>query len=89
MNKNTVTAVLNKDKVINIGKTKTIGIEWYVPHFTPSIPQQAILSKRILNKVSTEPNYVERSVSVEEVNTQNLWSSELGTEKRINVPTCI
>ena len=78
-----------EDKAINIGKSKFIGIEWYVAHFTTSIPQQAILSKRILNKVSTELNYVERSVFVKEVNTQKSWSFELGTEEGINVPKWI
>ena len=39
-----------------------------------------------LNKVPTEFQYVERSVSMKEVNTQNLWTFELGTQEGINVP---
>ena len=50
------------------------------------ISQQAILSKQILSKVPTELQYVERSVFMKEVNTQNLWTFELGTQERINVP---
>ena len=69
LTRNTDNAVLDKDKAINIVKTKIIGIEWYVPHFTTSILQHAILSKQILNKVSTELNYVERSVFMKEANT--------------------
>ena len=47
-------SVLNKDKAINIGKIKIIAIEWYVPNYTPSIPQRAILLKRILSELPTE-----------------------------------
>ena len=50
------------------------------------ISQQAMSSKQILSKVPTELQYVERSVFMKEVNTQNLWTFELGTQERINVP---
>ena len=39
-------AVLNKDNAINNDEIKIIAIEWYVPHYTPSITQQAIFSKQ-------------------------------------------
>ena len=68
-----------------IDKIKTNSIEGYVPHYTPSIPQQAILSKQILNKTPTELQYVERSVCNEEVDTQKLWTFELGTQDGINI----
>ena len=42
------------------------------------------LSKLI--KTPTELQYVERSVIIKEVNTQNLWSFELGTQEGINIP---
>ena len=42
-------------------KIKINKIDWYVPHYTPSIPKQAILSKQILNKVHTQLQYEERS----------------------------
>ena len=61
---------LNKDKAINIGKTKTDSIECSIPHHTPSINKQAKLSKQILNKVPTEVQFAGRSVSMKEVNTQ-------------------
>ena len=57
-----------------------------MPPYTPSIPQQAILSKQILSRTPTELQYVERSVFMKEVNIQNLWSFELGTQEGINVP---
>ena len=39
LTKNTVNAVLNKGNAINIGKIKVNAIEWYVPHYTPSMQQ--------------------------------------------------
>ena len=42
--------------------------------------------KQITDKIPAELRYVERSVFMEEVNTQNLWSFELGTQEGKNVP---
>ena len=61
-------------------------IHWYVPHYTPSMQLQIIISKQILNKTSTELRYLERSVFVREVNNQNLWNFELGSQENMNVP---
>ena len=69
---------MNKHKAVTVGKHKINALEWYVPHYTPSLEQQTILSNQILKKIPTELQYVERSVFVKEVNTQNLWSFELG-----------
>ena len=44
---------------------------------------------QIVNKVPTELQYVERSVFMKEINTQNLWSFELGTHEEINIPIWI
>ena len=79
-------AVLNKGNAINNGKIKFIAIEWYLPHYTPSMQQQSILSEQILNKSPTEIKYPERSVFKKEVNTQNFWTFELGTQEGINIP---
>ena len=89
LTRNNDNVVLNKGNVINIGKIKINAIEWYVPHYTPSIQQQSILSKQIINKTPTEINYPERSVFMKEVNTQNFWTFELGTQQGINIPTWI
>ena len=89
LTRNTNNAVLNKDNAINLGRIKINGIEWYVPHYTPSMQQQNILSKQIINKTPTEIKYPERSVSMKEVNTQNFWTFELRTQKGINIPTWI
>ena len=89
MTRNTDNAVLNKDNETNNAKIKNDAIEWYVPHYTPSMQQQSILSKQILNKARTEIEYPERSVFMKEVNTQNFWTFELGTQEGINIPTWI
>ena len=70
LTRNTNNAVLNKDNAINNGRVKIKAIEWYVPHYTPSIQQQTILSKQILNKTPTQIQYPERSFFMKEVNTQ-------------------
>ena len=44
---------------------------------------------QIVNKKATELRYVERSVSMKEVNIQNLWTFELGTQEGIKVPIWI
>ena len=89
LTRNTDNAVLNKTNGINNGKNRINALEWYVPHYTPSIQQQSILSKQILNKTPTQIQYPERSVFMKEVNTQNFWTFELGTQEGINMPTWI
>ena len=54
MTRNSDNAVLNKGNAINIAKIKINAIEWYVPHYTPSMQQQSILSKQIINKTPTQ-----------------------------------
>ena len=89
LTKNSDNAVLNKGNAINNGKIKIIAKEWYVPHYTPSMQQQSMLSKQILSKTPKENKYPERSVFMKEVNTQNFWTFELGTQKVINIPMWI
>ena len=85
LTRNTDNAVLKKDNAIYNAKTKIRAIEWYVPHYTHSISKQAILSQQILSKAPTKLQYVERSVFMKEVNTQKLWSCELGAPEGKNV----
>ena len=72
---------MNKHNAVNVAKIKIIAIEWCVPHYTPSLEQQTILSNQILKKIPTELQYVERNVFMKEVSTQFLWSFELGNHK--------
>ena len=86
LTRNSDSSVLNKADATTVGKVKINAIEWYVPHYTPSVTQQNILMKQIVNKIPTELQYIEKSVFMKEVNTQNLWSFELGTQEGVNVP---
>ena len=89
LTRNTDNAVLNKGNANNNGRIKINAMEWYVPHYTPSMQQQSILSKQIINKTPTEIKYPERSVFMKDVNTQNFWTFEVGTQEGINIPTWI
>ena len=89
LTRNTDNAVLNKGNAINNGRIKNNAIEWYIPHYTPSIQQQSMLSKQILNKTPTQLQYPQRSVFMKEGNTQNFRTFELGTQKFINIPIWI
>ena len=82
-------AVLKKADATILGKVKIKAIECYVPHYTASMSQQAVLSDQIVNSIPTELQYIERSVFMKEVNTQNLWNFELGTQEGIDVPIWI
>ena len=81
-------AVLNKTKATPFGKFKINSIEWYA-HYTASLKEKDILKKQITDKIPTELRYVERSVFMKEVNTENLGSFELGTQEGVNVPIWI
>ena len=74
------------DKTAGITDARTDHLHWYVPHYTPSIQQQGILSKQIQSKTPTEPRYIERFVFMKKINNQNLWNFELGSEESMNVP---
>ena len=76
------------DKVAGFAdaRIKIDHIHWYVPHYTPSVQQQSILSKQTLSKTPAELRYVERSVFMKEFSNQNLWNFELGSQESMNVP---
>ena len=82
-------AVIDKAGGIADARIRIDYIHWYVPHYTPSIQQQSTLSKQILSKTPTELRYVERSVFMKEVNNQNVWNFELGSQENMNVPIWI
>ena len=60
LTRNSDNAVLNKAIATILGKVKITAIEWYVPHYTASMSQQALLSNQIVNKIPTELQYIER-----------------------------
>ena len=86
LTRNSDNAVLNKTNATAIGKIKINSIELYVPHYTASLEEQGLLMNQITDKIPTELKFVETSVFMKKVNTQNLWSFELGTQEGVNVP---
>ena len=60
LTRNSDNAVLNKANATNNAKIKINSIDWYVPHYTPSLAQEKLLLGQIVNKKPTELSYVER-----------------------------
>ena len=86
---NTDNAVVNKGNAVTNAKIKVNSLEWYVPHYTPSLEEYKKLMNQIRNKTPTNLHYPERSVFKKEVNTQNVWTFELDTKEGNNVPIWI
>ena len=89
MTRNSDNAVLNKDNAIAIGRVNINSLDWYVPHYSPNLEEYNKLMNQIKKNTPTLPHYPERSVFMKEVNTQNLWTFEIGTQEVINVPIWI
>ena len=89
MTRNTDNAVLNKDTTTNNAKIKINAVEWYKPHYIPSLENFNKLMNQITNVTPTQLHYPEKSVFMKEVNTQSLWTFELGVQDGINVPIWI
>ena len=72
LTRKTDSAVLSKTNAINNAKFKINGLDWYVPHYTPSLEEYDKLMNPIMKKTPTNLHYPERSVFMKEVNTQKL-----------------
>ena len=86
LTRNTDNAVLNKDNAVANARVKINSLDWYVPHYSPNLEEYNKLMTQIKKNSPTLLHYPERSVFMKEVNTQNLWTFELGTQEGINVP---
>ena len=86
LTRKTDNAVLNKDNAVNNAKNKINALEWYFPHYIPSLDDYTKMHIQLKNKTPTNLHYPERSVFMKEVDTQNFWTFELGTQESINVP---
>ena len=64
-------------------------INWYIPHYTPSIANQKLLLEHIISKSSTKLSYIKRSSYIKDVTTENFWSFELGVGNGVDVPIYI
>ena len=89
LTRNTDNAILNKDNTVVIGRVKTNSLDLYVPHYSANLEEYNKLMFQIKKNTPTLLHYPERSVFMKEVNTQNLWTFELGTQEGINVPIWI
>ena len=89
LTRNTDNTVLNKDNIVVNGKVKINSLDWYVPHFSPNLEEYTNLITQIKKNSPTLLQYPERSVFMKEVNTQNLWTFELGNQEGNNVPIWI
>ena len=89
LTRNTDNAVLNKDNAVTNGRIKIDSLDWYVPHYSPNLEEYNKLMNQIKKDSPTLLHYPERSVFMKKVNTQNLWTFELGTQEGINVPIFI
>ena len=76
LTRNTNNAVLNKDNATNNAKIVINGIEWYVPHYVPSLDEYKKIQVQIKQKTPTNLNFPERSVFMKEVNTKKFWTFE-------------
>ena len=83
LTRNTDNVVLNKDNAVVNGKVKINSLDWYVPHYSPNLEEYNKLMNQIKKNTPTLHHYPERSVFMKEVNTQNLWTFELGTQEGI------
>ena len=86
LTRNTDNAVLNKDNAVVNGRVKINSLDWYVPHYRRNLEEYNKLMTQIKKNTPTQLNYIERSVFMKEVNTQSLWSFELGSQEGINTP---
>ena len=89
LTRNTDNAVLNKDNVVVNGRVKINSLDWYVPHYSPNLEEYNKLMNQIKKNTPTLIHYIERSVFMKEVNTQNFWTFELGTQEGNNIPIWI
>ena len=89
LTRNTDNAVLNKDNAFANGRVRINSLDWYVPHYSPNLEEYNKLMTQIKKNTPTLLHYPERSVFMKEVNTQYLWTFELGTQEGINVPVWI
>ena len=89
LTRNTDNAVLNKAAATNNGKVKINSLDWYIPHYSPKLEEYNKFMQQIKKNTPTLLHYPERSVFMKEVNTQNLWTFELGVQEGINVPIWI
>ena len=89
LTKNIKDDVLTKTEAIADALITIDRICWFVPYYTPSIPQQGKLSKQFLSEALMVLRFIVRSVFMQELNNQNLRNFEWGSQESMNVPTYV
>ena len=89
LTRNTDNAALNKDNAFANGRVKINSLDWYIPHYRANLEEYNKLMLQIKKNTPTLLHYQERSVFMKEVNTQNLWTFELGSQEGEKVPVWI
>ena len=89
LTRNSDNAVLNRGNASNNAKVKIDSVDCCVPLYTQSLSQEKKLMDQIVQKMPKELRYIERSVFMKKVNTQNLWTFDLATQEGIIVPIWI
>ena len=89
LTRDTDNGVLNKAAAAANAKVIINSLDWFVPHYTANLEEYTKLMVQIKKNAPTLLHYPEKSVFMKEVNTQNLWTFELGTQEGINVPIWI
>ena len=65
LTRNSDNAVLNKDNAVNNAKIKINALEWYVPHYTPSLDEYTKLQTQIKHK-NTHKSSLSRKICFHE-----------------------
>ena len=81
LKRNSSNDVVFRTEAVNAAKVVVKDINWYIPHYVPSLENQQLVPNQILNKDATELYYTERSVFRKDVNTINNWTFELGNSE--------
>ena len=89
LTRNTDNTALNKYNAVVNGRVKINSLDWYLTHYTPNLEEYNKLRTQIKKNTPTQLNYTEKSVFTKQINTQNLWTFELGTQEGINLPIWI
>ena len=75
-----------RDNGVDAAKIVIKDIGWYIPHYVPNLENQQRGMDQNLNKDPTELHYIKRVVFRKDVNTNNIWTFELGNSNNESCP---
>ena len=86
LKRNTNNDMILRGAGVDAAKVVVKDISWYIPHYVPNLENQQLVMDQILNKDPTELHYIERVVFRKDVNTNNIWTFELGKSNNESCP---